>query len=239
MVVKRILLDICSSCQLTCELCACQGMRDFDPRYNATLEDMEILINRLKFLNTKVDILHIHGPGEPLLWKPFNQAIKMFVESGLFGKIELVTNGVAFKVIDEDVWSHLSVFLSRYPGVVIDEEITNKYRDRITILLRDIVYKMDNYPHVVMNNCSCYGPCYYKRKMFPHCGPPLFDAAKRAGVDPFLFAIDIEKWDPEVVYDKVLNPKVTYDRSLIPCGWCWSNGTFSASTETILHKFRN
>lgn len=205
----------------------CQGARDIDPKYAATLRDMEALINRLKVLNSRVNILHIHGPGEPLLWKLFNQAIRLFVKSGLFNKIELVTNGIALKAIEEDVWPYLSVFWSRYPGVVINEEIVKKFKERIIVLPREIVYKIDKYPRTVTGSCSCCGPCYFKRKIFPRCGPPVFDAAKRIGVDPFLFAVDIEKWDPGVAY--ALNP---------PCEWCWSNDTFSTATETVLHKFR-
>jgi hypothetical protein len=193
---------------------------------------MEALIDRLRALDARVDTLHIHGPGEPLLWKPFNEAIRLFMGSRLFNQIELVTNGMALHAIAPDVWSYLSVFLSRYPGVNVDAALTRAYAGRITVLRRDIVYKVDRYPRAVVNDCACYGPCYYKGRILPHCGPPVFDAAKRVGMDPWGLTIDLQAWDP----------RATYSRVALPCGWCWANGTFSAAavtpTETVLHRFR-
>jgi len=242
--IKRILLNICSSCQLRCELCVSQEMQEIEPHHQAELEDVVMLTNRLKVLGERVEELQINGPGEPLLWKHFNPAIRHFVQSGVIGRITLVTNALALKTIADDVWPHLHIGISRYPNIPIDEGTLHAHNmhhyvdymihDHIKvgdppgyeIADRSTFIKVTGYPHAGFFGCACNGPTYFKRKILPHCGPPLFGAVRRCNSDPWQFAVDIQEWDPKKTYNMIL-----------PCRWCWANGA-AARPYAEPHKMR-
>ena len=226
LILNRLLLEVCSPCQYTCDLCAHQGMRDLDAHYQLEVDGVDALICRLVALNCKVENMQIHGAGEPLLWKHFNPAIKKFRQSGMVKNFTIVTNGLAIERIEEDVWSEIHVLISKYPGAKISQVVLDKHPGRYEILDRTKFLKVEHYPHADTYTCVCQGPCLYRGKIYPRCGPPLFDAAPRAGLNPLVFGIDLEKWNPNILGDAP------------PCRWCWANVKLDSYAPNTNHVFR-
>jgi hypothetical protein len=226
MIINRLLLEVCSPCQYSCDLCAHQGMRDFDPKYQLEMDGVEALISRLTDLNCKVENLQIHGTGEPLLWKHFNPAIRRLRQSGRFNVFTVVTNGFAIGRIENDVWNEIRVLISSYPGTKIDQSILDEHPGRYEVLDRTKFLRVDHYPHSETYTCVCQGPCLYRGKIYPRCGPPLFDAALRAKLDSLSFGIDVDKWSPEMMGESP------------PCRWCWANVKLESYIPNVEHSFK-
>jgi len=233
--LKRLLLEVCSPCQNTCKFCAHLEMRDFDPGFQLDLDEMEKLIARLNTTGCRINELNIHGPGEPLLWKDFNQAIRIIKKSNIANCVFVVTNGLRLDRIEEDVWECLSsmrgqrapVLISRYPGLAIDESFLDKHKGLYEMLDSSKFWQTTMLqPATAIYTCACAGPAYYKGKIYPHCGPPIFAAAPLASLDPHDFGIELNQWDPNTEYD--LHP---------PCVWCWANTDATHVPNTVNHEF--
>ena len=219
MVINQLMLGVCNACQIHCEHCAHSGIRQEEPRYQMPLDDLEALFHRLKVTNSQVDTLMFNGPGEPLLWEHFNQAIRL-IRSRCSAKIKVTTNGLRLSSIATDVWDALTqVCISTY-GQVINYALTDSYANKITYsageqFLAIVPGSLPVIPSYAL--CGCYGPLYYKRHVFPHCGPPVFGAAKQENMDAFAYAIPLHLWNPDTMNEDV--PK-----HVLPCAWCWANG---------------
>ena len=211
------MIGACNACQLHCEHCAHRGLLSDDPGYQMPLEDISTLLNRMWGTNTQVDIFMLNGPGEPLLWRHFNDAVRMLRLSQLGCQIKVVTNGLRLNIIAEDVWPMLDrVCISTY-GQPLDASLIARHAERIEYLAGKAFLTVvpGSLPVASPTFCSCCGPLYYKRHIFPHCGPPMFEAARLAGMDPFLCggASPLEQWSPDAM------PRIN-----LPCAWCWANG---------------
>jgi len=221
----RLLLEVCSVCQYKCKGCAHLGLRNRDPNYQMSMEEVQNLVSRLRELDLKLDELHIHGPGEPLLWDNLNIGLRFFHQCGLIDRITVVTNGLSFGKIDEDVWGFIHVIFSRYPEAKYNEDILEAHQDKIEIADRSKFY-FPSFPHAKFNGCNCSGPMLYKDKIYPWCGPPLFDALDRSNKEDD-YSVPLKEWDPRKVM------AMDYDI----CLWCWANiGASYAPNEA--HKIR-
>jgi len=233
--LNRLFLEVCSACQNTCKFCAHAEMRETDPGFQLDLDDMERLIKRLRDTNCRIDEINIHGPGEPLLWKNFNPGIRAIKQSGITNRVTIVTNGILLGRIDPDVWEHLGtlrgqrapVLISRYPGLEIDTSAIESHRNLCEMLdHRKFWDTTMHQPASKVYSCACPGPSYYKGKVYPHCGPPLFSAAAHARIDPFEFGVELDQWNPNKPYN--LRP---------PCVWCWANTNKDHVPDTVDHEF--
>ena len=126
-------IESCNLCQNKCKYCAHRLMMEEDPYYQMEMEDIELLINHLKKISCRVEILSMGGPGEPLLWKHFNEAVRLLYKSDIADVIDATTNGKLLNIIEEDVWDMLSPLrISRYEDP-LDDSILSKHKNRIKI----------------------------------------------------------------------------------------------------------
>jgi hypothetical protein len=157
-----------------------------------SLEQLDKLIQCTQESEYRFASISIHGPGEPLLWKYFNEGMKAIHDSQLFGKIKITSNGLMIDKITPESWEYIGIMkLSIYPE--------SETKDKHSELIRSLVDKygtqkirptnMDYFRvasdeiRPIPGTCVCDGPMYYDGKIFPYCGPPAFNAAKAAGVD--------------------------------------------------------
>jgi hypothetical protein len=225
-------------------------MRNDDPSYQMSLDDIKILIGHFLKLNCKIGNIAIHGPAEPLLWRHLNEAILLFAASKLTDTeivngirikdpakkqgIMVVTNGRLLynlnNIISDEAWDKITYFWVSLYGYPIDKSVLNKYPDKIIYLDKPTFDHIDlkTLPYQAFSTCGCGGPMYYKGMIYPYCGPPLFDACLRAKVDHKKFCIPIEQYDPT---QPVSMPYQTF----LPCAWCWAN--LSIPRYPTAHKY--
>ena len=84
---KRIYIEITNNCNLNCSFCS----KVLKPRRNMTLEEFEIVLNKIKDFT---DYIYLHVKGEPLVHKDIIEFINKANEYNL--KVNLTTNGVFF-----------------------------------------------------------------------------------------------------------------------------------------------
>ena len=84
---KRIYIEITNNCNLNCSFCS----KVLKPRKNMTLEEFEIVLNKIKGFT---DYIYLHVKGEPLVHKDIIEFINKANEYNL--KVNLTTNGVFF-----------------------------------------------------------------------------------------------------------------------------------------------
>lgn len=84
---KRIYIEITNNCNLNCSFCS----KVLKPRRNITLEEFEIVLNKIKGFT---DYIYLHVKGEPLVHKDIIEFINKANEYNL--KVNLTTNGVFF-----------------------------------------------------------------------------------------------------------------------------------------------
>lgn len=84
---KRIYIEITNNCNLNCSFCS----KVLKPRRNMTLEEFEIVLNKIKDFT---DYIYLHVKGEPLIHKDVITFINKANEYNL--KVNLTTNGVFF-----------------------------------------------------------------------------------------------------------------------------------------------
>ena len=234
MALPQILIESCNVCQNKCENCAHQGMRDDDPTYQMGLDDIKVLIDHFLKLNCKIGNVAFHGSAEPLLWRHFNDAVRLIADSKLTDQdvvngvrlrkpsdrcgIQSVTNGRLLHVIADDVWDKLTKLYVSIYGYSIDESILVKHPGKYEYLSKssfDLI-KPEMFPYHTFGVCGCAGPMYYKGMIYPYCGPPLFDACNRAKVDHKKYCIPLAQYNPS---QPVKMPYQTF----LPCAWCWAN----------------
>ena len=222
--IPYLLICAVNACQNFCEHCAHKGMMDSDRDYQMTLEDIAALINRLKAIDCKIKTVSIDGPGEPLLWRHFNAAIRLMAASDRIGRIESVTNGHALNVIADDVWDKLACLdVSRYE-YTIDESILSKHPGKYRLIPRGDFLRLDEskLPFAKKRCDDLPYAMYYKGRIYPQCFPPLFDACRRAGMNPETYGVPLERWVPVAA---IPDP---------PCEYCWASK--EAARVSVKHR---
>ena len=213
--VPLISVASCNACQNRCLHCAHQGMRDEDPAYQMPLEDVTALIERFKSLGCRTQSISLCGPGEPLIWKHFNEAVRLIARSGIADRIEATTNGLALCIIEEDVWQMLNpLFISGYGTI----DKTKYNAEHSVVRPRPQFWYVDKskIPATTFTQCGCPGMTYYKGHIYPYCGPVLFDACLLSGKKHTDFSVPLNQFDPDRMPDM---PHLKY----LPCAWCWGN----------------
>ena len=84
---KRIYIEITNNCNLNCSFCS----KVLKPHKNMTLEEFEIILNKIKGFT---DYIYLHVKGEPLVHKDVIEFINKAKEYNL--KVNLTTNGILF-----------------------------------------------------------------------------------------------------------------------------------------------
>jgi hypothetical protein len=255
--IPQLLIESCNLCQNRCKNCAHQGMRDDDPTYQMSLDEIKILIDHFLKIDCKIGNIDFHGPAEPLLWRHLNEAILLFAASkltdtaiidGVRIKIPLplpsyngqeqgimvITNGRLLHALDNiisnEAWDKITLFGVSLYGYPIDKTVLNRHPGKIIYFERPIFHYINSavLPYQAFGGCCCSGPMYYKGMIYPYCGPPLFDACLRAKIDHKKFCMPVTQYNPA---QPINMPFQTF----LPCAWCWANNAIPKYPTA--HKF--
>jgi len=159
--------------------------------YQLTIEELQKFIDCTKESGYFFKIMHVHGVGEPLVWKHFDKGIKLLKESGIAEKIIVTTNGLLLNKVKEATWEyvdevHVSVYKDK-PNPGIETVFKNKFPNKFIFGSIDEFRAMPQkeYRNKIPGICVCPGPMFVKDTIFLYCGPPLFDAIKVMGMEIF------------------------------------------------------
>jgi len=224
-IIKQMKFEVVGSCQNHCFSCAHDDMMSTYKGYQLSLEELGHFVDCTRISDYFIEVLYIHGIGEPLLWKHFNEGVKVLKESGFIGKIFVYTNGYLLDRISDEAWAFIdSVVVSLYPNyknIELLNELKNKYQDKLNIapVVSFNAKLLKGYKKRIPCFCGCSGPMFVKDKVFRYCGPPVFDAAKLKGINMF---------DQHDLYlNMIPNYLDNYDEKKIGnmelCNYCWAN----------------
>lgn len=217
MKIPLMVFEVCSLCQNRCKYCAHNGMIEEDPTYQMPLEDVSAFISHFQKIICGIETIWITGPGEPLMWKYFNDAVRLLTDVGGY-RVAVATNGKSLHIIDENTWDRLSLLRISDYGYAINKSITSKHSKKIELFPRNMFEAID-YENIPVNSfveCLCHGPMYYKGRIYPYCGPVLFDACKLSKTNHMKYCM------PLVEYSPATSVGISHLTSL-PCGWCFGN----------------
>jgi molybdenum cofactor biosynthesis enzyme MoaA len=108
MIIKQMKLEVSSLCNNHCELCAHHGLISYAPNYQLQLNDLKYFLKVTEESNYFIENIRIHGPGEPTLWKYFNEGIELLSKSKAIGSIFVATNGFLLKNIADTSFRKIS-----------------------------------------------------------------------------------------------------------------------------------
>ena len=187
-------LAVCTPCQYDCVSCAHQGIRYQHHNYHLPLSELQNFLATTESSGYFIERLLISGPGEPLLWKHLDDGLALIGASPAIGFVEVLSNGLAIKRLDERTWQHIDrLRVSWYPEAAHIEpdlrEAERRYRSRI------VINRIDQFRPLpaastgsIPCECTSTGPTYFDGRVLLFCGPPVFDAARLAGRDVFDYA---------------------------------------------------
>lgn len=154
--------------------------------------------------------VNLNGGGEPLLWKNLKDGLELLKKSNSIERIEITTNGILKDKILMALKYADKIIVSDYDDVNI-EKIENEkilYEKHETFFEKLFPAKTPCY-------CRCSGPMLYGNYIFPSCGPPVFDAIDKMGLDIEKYRIPIQPfYASEALKEK---------KDLEACKYCWAN----------------
>ncbi len=230
--IRQMKCEVCSLCQNDCAMCAHGEQRKTLPDYQLSLEELHTFLKCSEDSGYYIDNMRIHGPGEPLLWRHFNEGVKMMKASGIIGSIFVATNGLLLKNISNDALDcidemRVSVYSSfNCPDHDTLHNLVNRF-PRTTI----VINKPDEFRRLpvigeeaaIPCRCICDGPMLFGNRVFLYCGPPVFAATKKFGEN----ACD----DNELSVSASLDWFDAYNKkkagNMEYCKCCWANGNFA------------
>lgn len=236
-VILHLTLQVCSPCQNDCEHCAHGAMIGVDLGYQLSLHDLRAFIAHTRASRYYVENLWITGPGEPTLWRHFDEGIRLLHDSGVIGRICVTSNGQSLDRVDHGTWRFvsrlaISVYASgeyarqaphleaaRRAGCEVEERVRDNFRALPT----------GGAPDALPAVCTCPGPMVYGDRVYYHCGPTGFEAARLKG-EPFL---DNPRHGRRIGPDYLagVDTRVLYGvdgdtisrATLDLCRYCWAN----------------
>jgi len=227
--IKEMKLEVCSACQNDCAECAHGELRLQTKQYQLSQEQLYNFIKFTEESNYFIEHLAVHGGGDPLLWKHFNEALPLLGRSPSIGTIVVTTNGLGIKRIDEKAWEYIdSLNISFYdaqPNSLFDEQVIAKYGHKIKVEHMTTFYeRLKNKDETFSTpcDCMCTGPMLLGDDVFLYCGPPVFDAAELQGKDIWELKDLRVKIGPD--YLSKINP--TSKGNMDICSQCWANSNY-------------
>lgn len=229
--LHRFLMQVCSVCQNDCSGCVTEHARKiFFRDYQLSLKKVEYLIKCTKSSKYKIGELHIAGLGEPTLWKHFNDGVQMFADAKFSNKIILTTNGGFLEKIAPGTYNNLfSVRISLFnqPSHVKQEvaRLQKEYGAKIKG-----IDKMDfeipiGEEAAIPCVCRCPGVTYIDGRIYPYCGPEVFNAIKNRGRMIEDYPEIYEEMAPNYL-EKYWDIQSHRKRNLEICKYCWGNRNF-------------
>jgi len=223
--VEHLYFEVIGACQYNCTSCSHEELRFQFRSFQLSIEEIKNFLHFTEKSNYHIHRLEIHGPGEPLLWKGFNDGVKMLKESGRISKIIVITNGLLLKNIKDETWKYIfQLRISLYPMSDILGSIKEKQKKFGRKIKVNKIDQFDRVPEERHENttpcqCACPGPMFLKDRIILFCGPPGIHAAKLAGVDIIN--------DPEMSEALGVNYLSRLDQNKIGklkiCEYCWAN----------------
>jgi hypothetical protein len=211
-----------------------------DPKYQMSLEQVRDFIRCTRASRYFIENLWINGPGEPTLWKHFNEGVRLLHHSGVIGNINITTNGKSLTRIDAETWKFLNrVQVSIYPDSDYSsfaQNFAQQVHSRSVVIerIKDSfrIFPERRHEDSLPARCDCPGPMIYGDWVYFHCGPAGFGAAQLKE-EPF-FENDaygsklglgyLEEAQVEKTYG-LDQPQRTSRMDL--CKYCWANYTIS------------
>jgi hypothetical protein len=224
-IIKEFLFEVCGDCQRSCVFCSHGDMASVYKGYQLSIGELEKFIDYTRKSGYFIELLNIHGIGEPLLWEHFEEGIRLLRNSGIIERISVITNGFLLNKIKEETLRAIdSLRISVYPGYPHKEllrAMKQRYKDKIEIMPRNTfrIKPLKRYDRVIPGECFCRGPMFVKDKVFFYCGPPVFGAAKLKGVD-ILASGDLYT---QLKEDYLVGFQEQNIGNLDLCSFCWAN----------------
>ncbi|MEO5353942.1 MAG: radical SAM protein [Magnetococcus sp. XQGC-1] len=234
-VVYAVFLEVSSACHFDCANCAHGEMRAATKKYQMTLEQLKKFIYFTEKSNYYIEHLRVHGPGEPLLWRHFNEGMFLLRQSKSIGRIEITTNGMAIHKIEEATWDYVdsvdvSVYEEAQPAAL--QDALSKHPDKVRLNQTDDFIRRvskEEVPIAIPCWCGVSGPMVYGDVVFLSCGPTVFGAADLIGKDAFSMK--------DLYVDLSENYLETFDAKKIGnmelCRYCWGNNR--RAVEKVKH----
>jgi hypothetical protein len=224
-VMKTIMLEVCGACQNDCPNCAHRGMISAYKGYHLSIEGLESFIQCTIQSNYFFKTIHVHGMGEPLLWKHFNTGIKLLKKAGIADNIIVTTNGIAIDRINDETWEYIDTLeVSLYENCSNRndlKELAERHKGKVNFGSRSGFRSKPTrrYRTTLPVPCLCSGPMFVENKIFLHCGPPVFDASMLSGIDIFS-SHDLYVELAPLYLDKFEEKKIG---NIGLCNYCWAN----------------
>lgn len=220
-----MMMEVCGACQNDCPYCAHSGMISAYKGYQLSIKELESFIQCTLKSGYFFETIHVHGIGEPLLWKHFNTGIKLLKEAGIAGNIIVTTNGLSSDRIKDETWEYIDVLnVSLYENCSNRgnlKELADRHKGKVNLVppsgFRTKPTK--RYLTTLPCPCLCSGPMFVKDKIFLHCGPPVFDAAILSGIDIFSSRDLYVELAPHYL-EKFEENKIG---NIVLCNCCWAN----------------
>ncbi|MFC1524553.1 hypothetical protein ACFL6N_07165 [Thermodesulfobacteriota bacterium] len=236
--IRQMKCEVQSKCQNDCVLCAHGEQRRLLPHYELSLADLQKFLDVSRDSGYYIDDMRIHGPGEPLLWRHFNEGVGLMKDSGIIGSIFVATNGQLLEKITDDTWDCIDEMrVSLYSSFDRHEklhEIIDRFPDKV------MVNKVDTFRTLpvageeasIPCRCVCDGPMLLGDRIFLYCGPPIFAAAhlfeeNALGNSELSVSVGRNWLDS---YDEQRMGNMKY------CKRCWANSNYSS--EKVPHEVK-
>ncbi|MBF0181888.1 MAG: radical SAM protein, partial [Magnetococcales bacterium] len=233
--IEVMAFEVVAACHNDCLDCAHGEMRKSSKRYQLSMEQVRRFIQVTEASGYTIGAVNLHGPGEPLLWKHFNEAIPLLKASPAIESIIVNTTGKEMDRVADAVWGCIDrVELSIYdPEGEADlvRRLSAKYHNRLNVLPMNLFWERVRKTEVADTPCwcACAGPMLFGDRIYFYCGPPVFDAAALAGTD--IDALDYLYAPIEAHYLSRRDPSLVGNLAL--CRHCWANGNRYAQARRV------
>jgi hypothetical protein len=235
-IIPRMFFEVCGDCQNNCDQCQHSAMRAMYAGYQLPLVDVQAFIDATRRSRYYIYHVCINGPGEPLLWTHVNEGVQMLAASGVVSNVSIYTNGQALDRLTHATWQALAgVHVNVYPGRGADGlvmQAVERYADKIKAVAVG-GFRQSLTARVVGSSpcvCESSGPMYLDGRVWPYCGPIMFDACRLVGANPFMFSTPVD-----VGYMDCWQPDKRIGRMVI-CEACNANGTLLAAAPCATHR---
>ena len=244
---KRIYIEITNNCNLNCSFCS----KVLKPRKNMTLEEFELILNKIK---DYTDYIYLHVKGEPLIHKDIIEFINLADKYNL--KVNLTTNGTIFDKYAKELGKcknlnkiNFSLHCEHNKPNYLEDIFNNiKYLSNTTVIYR--LWTMKN--NKLDENST---KIVEKLKDYYNLSPEIVDKIKNENNIKISSTIYVDK-DNEFIWPEITNHKsdgycygltthiaILVDGTVVPC--CLdSNGVielgnlFTDSLEDIINSDR-
>jgi hypothetical protein len=224
----KMYMEVCSPCQYRCTNCLHSGAIQAHPGYNLSLDQLRTWISATQRSGYFFREVWINGPGEPLLWRHLDAGLQMLRDSGVCGAIIIVSNGQAMGRVSAATWHNIDLmFYDVYPADTAKRSLPESriYRMPVAAFRSRVTGRMVG---TIPAKCICHGPMLLGGRVWLHCGPVMWDAARLAGADPVAGSVEVA---PDYLRG--------YDQASIGamplCEYCDGNETISAMQPTAPH----